>query len=153
MKTFGAIWRKSFKEIPEYFQPFRRAPDLRKTSQMERKNSTPFSRISKFFQPIFWVTRISHMQNFDTTPMPVAYCQCWKFERNRNSQFREKSKFAFSPMEGSYHVPWSSTTELVIETPLKIFLSITGGKKLATYWVFRDLSPFAILIGMNLIRH
>ena len=53
MKTFGAIWRKSFKEIPEYFQPFRRAPDLRKTTQMERKNSTLFSRISKFFQPIF----------------------------------------------------------------------------------------------------
>jgi len=31
------------------------------------------------------VTRIFHLQNF-------AYCRWWKFERNCNSQFREKSK-------------------------------------------------------------
>jgi len=42
MKKIGALWRKSFKEITHFLQPFNRAPDLRKPVQTECQNSTPF---------------------------------------------------------------------------------------------------------------
>ena len=79
VKTFGALWWKSIEEIPNFLQPFHRAPDLRKPTQTECQNSTLFSsktEITTFFQPNFFrVTRISHLPNFDMTSMPGAYCQ------------------------------------------------------------------------------
>ena len=70
MKKFCALWRKSFKEIPQLFA----APISVNQRRQNAIYSTPISRksiISKIFQPIFRVTRISHSRKFDMTSVPV----------------------------------------------------------------------------------
>ena len=59
IEKFGALWPlvEKFQGNPQLLQPFRRAPDLCKPAQMERQNSTPFSRKSEkieFFSTIFF---------------------------------------------------------------------------------------------------
>ena len=72
---------KVSRKFPNFFQPFRRSPDVRKPAQTERQNSTPFSRKwgknRKFFDLIF-----SSYKNFPFAKFicrrPVCEMRYWK---------------------------------------------------------------------------
>ena len=104
IKTFGALWRKFQGNSGNFSSHSVELLDLHKTTQTERKNFTSFSRKSEkksnFFNLIFSSYKNFSHGKFWYDPLDGEYCRYWKFERNRNSQFREKSKFALAPMEG-----------------------------------------------------
>ena len=98
-KIFGALWRKSFKEIPEFFSAI--PPSLSSSLKLRRRNEkfhTVFHKIEKIaiYRPIFRVTKISHMRNCETIPLAVftvdgeslSDIAIHNFEKNRKIEIR-----------------------------------------------------------------
>ena len=119
IKTFGALWRKNFKEIPDFFCHSVEPLDLRETMQTQHKNSTPFSRKSEknrtFSDLIFSSYKnFPHAKFWYDTRHPwrsvLSMVKIWAKSQFTISRKIEQSKFAFSPMEGDVKMlwPWNS---------------------------------------------
>ena len=117
IKTFGALWRKNFKEIPDFFCHSVEPLDLRETMQTQHKNSTPFSRKSEKKSNFFW-PNFFKLQEFPTREILIRHpwrsvlsmVKIWAKSQFTISRKIEQSKFAFSPMEGDVKMlwPWNS---------------------------------------------
>ena len=118
IKTFSALLRK-FQGNPQSFCSRSVEPlKFRKNAQTKRINSTPFSRKmgkNRFFRPILSSYKISHLRNFDMTPLPVRTVDGGESSNEIAIHNFEKKGNSRSPLwKADCHVTRSTKTELDI---------------------------------------